>query len=249
MNHLRELLDVCRARQLCSYDESTPRGIVEKETIEAGERSICFDMGDIDDMFELDVIGDLCQMPYENCWFECVINRQKAMSSPVFCGLLVVQSRSAFNGLVFARKDGNWGFCGAVVAESFEVQAFDLSLCTASSAEICGAVVRAAQSFLSALHCKNIQRKEHRPDAKLQKARQKRGKAPLFSNWTLEIKASAERGANLGGTHSSPRVHLRRGHPRQYQPGKWTWVQPCAVGNVAAGVVHKDYAVGNSFLN
>ncbi len=48
---------------------------------------------------------------------------------------------------------------------------------------------------------------------------------------------------NFGGTHASPRLHLRRGHPRQYAPGKYCWVQPCVVGNKAAGMVHKDYAI------
>jgi hypothetical protein len=105
-------------------------------------------------------------------------------------------------------------------------------------------VIDVMAAFLSALNCTNIKRVEHRPDAKLQKARAKRGKQPLFSYWTLELDLSrAESSESLGGTHASPRLHLRRGHPRQYAPGKFTWVQPCAVGNKKAGMVHKDYAV------
>jgi hypothetical protein len=109
--------------------------------------------------------------------------------------------------------------------------------------------VRACQSFLSALHCCNVKQEEHHPDAKLNKARAKRGKAPLFSYWTLQLDGKTERGNDHGGTHASPRVHLRRGHPRQYTPGKWTWVQPHAVGNKAAGMVHKDYAAGPGLVS
>lgn len=102
--------------------------------------------------------------------------------------------------------------------------------------------LRLIAQFLSALHCTNVFRQRHPPSEKLQKARTKRGKAPLFSYWTLQLGQKNERGESLGGTHASPRVHLRRGHPRQYAPGKYTWVQPHAVGHRELGMVHKDYS-------
>lgn len=46
---------------------------------------------------------------------------------------------------------------------------------------------------------------------------------------------------SMGGTHASPRLHLRRGHARQYAEGKYCWVQPHVVGNKKLGMVHKDY--------
>jgi hypothetical protein len=98
--------------------------------------------------------------------------------------------------------------------------------------------------FMSALNCVNVRRLEERPSEQLQKARARRGKLPLFSTWTLELDlenrvASRE---DLGGTHASPRLHLRRGHARQYAPAKWCWVQPAVVGR-SHGIIHKDYAV------
>lgn len=102
------------------------------------------------------------------------------------------------------------------------------------------------QAFLSALHCSNVARREELPNPKLQKARARRGKAPLFSTWTLELSfndSSRSGIASSGGTHASPRLHLRRGHPREYAPEKWTWVQPHVVGNKSMGMVHKDYAL------
>lgn len=97
--------------------------------------------------------------------------------------------------------------------------------------------------FLTALNCCNVRRTEHKPDTALQKARAKRGKQPLFSYWTLDIDldhAQTDR-ESMGGTHASPRLHLRRGHARQYAEGKYCWVQPHVVGNKKLGMVHKDY--------
>lgn len=96
-------------------------------------------------------------------------------------------------------------------------------------------------AFLSLLNCSNVPRIEHGPPAALQKARKRRGKLPIFSYWTLDLSQSYIHGAHLGGFHTSPRIHLRRGHMRQYQVGRWCWVSPHAVGNKALGVVHKDY--------
>ena len=43
-----------------------------------------------------------------------------------------------------------------------------------------------------------------------------------------------------GGTHASPRVHLRRGHIRKIADGRTVWVQACVVGS-KHGMVLKDY--------
>jgi hypothetical protein len=102
--------------------------------------------------------------------------------------------------------------------------------------------------FMICLNCSNIKRLEHKPDHALQKSRAKKGKLPLFSYWTLHLDGRSESGESLGGTHASPRVHIRRGHPREYTPGKFTWVQPAVVGNPRMGMVHKDYAITPKLL-
>ena len=48
----------------------------------------------------------------------------------------------------------------------------------------------------------------------------------------------------LGGTHASPRWHIRRGHWRQLADGRRVFVQACEVGDPARGGVVKDYLVG-----
>lgn len=50
--------------------------------------------------------------------------------------------------------------------------------------------------------------------------------------------------ADPGGSHASPRWHLRRGHWRQLADGRRVFVRQCEVGDPARGGVVKDYAVG-----
>lgn len=161
-------------------------------------------------------------------------------------GMLCHENGGGFNAAVFLRQPGGvWSMEGAVAADSLQAHYMQMHCQAAEDARRgIHTMTYGVKAFLSALHCSNVRRQEHAPDVKLQKARARRGKAPLFSYWTLQLDGKSDRGADHGGTHASPRVHLRRGHPRQYAPGKWTWVQAHAVGNRAAGIVHKDYSAG-----
>lgn len=46
-----------------------------------------------------------------------------------------------------------------------------------------------------------------------------------------------------GGTHASPRWHMRRGHWRKYKTGKRVWIDNMEVGDKSLGVVAHDYVV------
>jgi hypothetical protein len=81
------------------------------------------------------------------------------------------------------------------------------------------------------------------PDAKLNKMRRARGKTPLFTYKTLIIGRKKRKSQLLGGTHASPRSHLRRGYYRTSPKGIRHWVQPCMVKGETEGFVHKDYRV------
>jgi hypothetical protein len=81
------------------------------------------------------------------------------------------------------------------------------------------------------------------PDAAKNKMRRARGKAPLFTYKTLVIGKKKRKSQHLGGTHASPRSHLRRGYYRTSQKGVRHWVQPCMVKGETDGFVHKDYRV------
>lgn len=52
------------------------------------------------------------------------------------------------------------------------------------------------------------------------------------------------RAAPQGGTHASPRWHIRRGHWRQLADGRRVFVRECEVGDSTRGGVVKDYIVG-----
>lgn len=70
----------------------------------------------------------------------------------------------------------------------------------------------------------------------------------VASGWTyrvaeidpFQIKIAA---ARLGGSHASPRWHLRRGHWRRLADGRRVFVRECEVGEIARGGVIKDYHV------
>jgi hypothetical protein len=102
-----------------------------------------------------------------------------------------------------------------------------------------------AKNFFYVLGCSNVTTVDVPAPEPLNKKRAKKGAAPILTYKTLHLVVPTENGprANLGGTHSSPRVHLRRGHVRQIQAGRRVWVQACVVG-AKHGVVHKDYAIG-----
>jgi hypothetical protein len=70
----------------------------------------------------------------------------------------------------------------------------------------------------------------------------------VASGWTyrvaeidpFQIKVAATR---LGGSHASPRWHLRRGHWCQLADGRRVFVRECEVGDPSRGGVVKDYHV------
>lgn len=75
------------------------------------------------------------------------------------------------------------------------------------------------------------------------KMRRARGKVPLFTYKVLTIGKPKRKSQRLGGTHASPRSHLRRGCYRTSRNGVRHWVQPCMVKGDTDGFVHKDYIV------
>lgn len=82
------------------------------------------------------------------------------------------------------------------------------------------------------------------PDAKEARSRKIRGKAPLFTYKTLVVGAPKKRAVERsGGTHASPRSHLRRGYYRTSKKGVRHWVQACMVKGETPGFVHKDYRI------
>lgn len=207
------------------------------------DQAVCFFAGEFGDVIGFKVIHDLVRLPFPVTYIEFAGDYgQGFIVNGYFCigfdeGIFVqIYSRLSgcrwMYGFSFMVKNG--ANCRPIV--------FDPpSHMDKTNME---AVIIPVLAFLSALNCSNIKQVESRPSEKLQASRRKKGKLPLYSTWTLAInipgKSASEN--DIGGTHASPRVHLRRGHPRQYAPGKYTWVQPCVVGNTSSSMVNKDYA-------
>lgn len=86
---------------------------------------------------------------------------------------------------------------------------------------------------------------ERQPIARIPLISATKGKQPFFSYKVLQLREEKSRQvADIsGGTHTSPRMHLRRGHLRRLE-NKTIWVKPAMVNASAQhGIVVKDYSV------
>lgn len=97
--------------------------------------------------------------------------------------------------------------------------------------------------FLTVMQCENVRTVQLPENKAIAKARQRRGKAALSTWYTLDVCLPSSKATTVqaGGSHASPRFHLRRGHVRRLSVTKTTWVRSCAVGNPELGTIVKDY--------
>lgn len=98
--------------------------------------------------------------------------------------------------------------------------------------------------FIAALACSNSATSDQpHGREKLNKKREKQGRPPFYSYKVLTISQGGQGSVeSMGGSHRSPRVHLRRGHIRRL-PNKTVWVNASVVGDKSKGFVDKDYSV------
>lgn len=101
-----------------------------------------------------------------------------------------------------------------------------------------------ALNLFYVLGCSNVEATNNSALTALNKKRARAGKYPVLEYKTLVLKVNgqASNGQPQGGSHASPRVHLRRGHVRHLDSGRRVWVQACVVGSTH-GMVLKDYRV------
>lgn len=235
-NHLRDLVENIEAGRVCflphqnkGWWNQAPEFVLDWHS-----EAMCFDIGSHQSLNGFKVIPEIARLPFKACWVEF-----QSDAGNYTCGAMLVDHDGKPGGHVWVKNHHEWCFSFAFLCGENQTK---FQAVEPGKEDVADEIVCAFRCFLTALNCTNVRRVECTPDAKLQKARAKRGKKPLFSFWTLELAPSTpEAGAPAGGTHVSPRLHLRRGHARQYAQGKYTWVQPCVVGNKALGIIHKDY--------
>lgn len=206
------------------------------------QNAVCFYGGMYKDGDTIKPELSLIKLPFQTTWIE--FDSEKGY----VIGILATEINKTITMAIWERdlaKD--WIFCGFMCGMENKKNFIATGGPFKKDADLLYAYGLMSLQFLNFLNCKNVTRTENKPPERLAKARQKRGKQPFFSYWTLDLdKETKQKAESLGGTHLSPRMHLRRGHPRQYAPEKWCWVQPCVVGKKEDGIVHKDYALKNS---
>jgi hypothetical protein len=107
--------------------------------------------------------------------------------------------------------------------------------------------VSALLELCEALSCSNVHHQVMESiNPAINQRRIRDGKVPMYETRTLWIDVpggSKDSGDWQGGTHRSPRQHLRRGHIRNLQSGKKVWVNAAVVGAKESGFIRKDYAI------
>lgn len=243
MNRLHQIIELMDGGTLLIDPHlHAPLGPIGATIRSALTSAQCFWLGDADLLDRVKAVPEISRAPFPFTWLEAISTAPDGQR--IDYGLLVTSGNLLTSIVCFARATGSdWSM--QWVAPSVDLASGDLTLSTDHPAALdwAGAVVGLIAKAFSAINCINVERINHQPETKLQQSRLKRSRTPLFSYWTLHLSPANGRSAEAGGRHASPRVHLRRGHPRQFAPGKWTWVQAHAVGDRAAGIVHKDYSL------
>lgn len=95
--------------------------------------------------------------------------------------------------------------------------------------------------LIEALSCRNVRAKKIE-QPRLRKAGLSKGRE-FFDYHVLTIDGAHGESQTLGGSHASPRFHLRRGHIRRHPTAGNVWVNACTVGDRSIGSVAKDYRI------
>jgi len=117
-----------------------------------------------------------------------------------------------------------------------------MGVCTPKSLEQDYAMeLKIVFGFLNAMACSNV-KAEKLPTRKPSKTL---GALPFDEYHVLTIDRPAGTGkGHAGGSHRSPREHLRRGHIRRLSTGSKIWVNAAVINAGAGGKIRKQYAMG-----
>lgn len=134
-----------------------------------------------------------------------------------------------------ANKAGSYGPCSHVVARApgYETMTHD-------ELHMHAGVVMATISVLTASNLQGTQ--EQLPRMKRMQTPPQAG--PVGWEYRIiDVPVAHQANQHLGGTHASPRWHVRRGHERRLANGRVIAVRECEVGDRTRGGIVKDYRV------
>lgn len=124
-----------------------------------------------------------------------------------------------------------------------------LNMSSAQKKTMLGGIIKIAAlpvfELIEALSCRNVTTANHQEASPANDKRIKSGKLPIYETKMLVIdtKATETSSGVSGGSHASPRQHLRRGHIRRHPTAGNLWINSCVVGDPSKGVINKSYAV------
>ncbi len=261
MIHLNDVIEQAESGAMMTYagmtskTEGSPLEMIDK-AVALMPNAMCFDIGSESGVHGLQSIPGMFLMPYTTCWFEVVPTTVEDDLAHI--GMLAHLHDTKDVTIYFfkrgkSRQEPWWfiGFASGCVETDFpEGKGIGGNYWPIAGKGLQN-LVMLLWAYLSAMNCVNVSKVETKADEKIQKARLRRGKRPLFSFWTLSIDLDrgSSKNESRGGSHASPRLHLRRGHARQFSPGRWTWVNACAVGSKDAGLIHKEYSTKEKSLS
>lgn len=173
------------------------------------------------------------RLPFDVCWFEfsyasegltlCVLAQTRGATTRAYPVWWDNGTWSVW-GTFYEYDAPGWRFSQEGSPREEEIHVLLCGLCLMSTAAYDATIVPAPQ--------------------KLNAARQKKGKPPLYEHTVVTLKPWATKGrSDHSRAHASPRLHWRRGHVRRLTSGAFTSVGPCLVGLADRGFVSKDYAV------
>lgn len=220
------------------------------------ESAIKFDVGDVDDIPQIEkglendlALSDQIQspkLPYSKVYFEAAVSGKKY-------GAFFEYDDGKVAGQALAPTTINKGHWIVHPVNLFFLEEEDGVLSFSKDRILCPDDVGLDTFWalllmieaIKIINCSNIIIHDNKPKAGVNKKRIIKGKPPLYTYKTLHIDTSEKETTKGpgGGTHASPRVHLRRGHIRKLPSGKTIWVQPCVVGKNTDGIVDKDYSL------
>lgn len=208
------------------------------------------------------------RMPYDTCLYEALVeNVDKEYPVRIFSLIYRQQNRkNVYRVIAFGLEEGkNSTFymsnCYGIFGEGYNemicknIYSGEIEDTNLSSLFVVGcSIAHLALLFLS---CKNITTRTVLAPERLNKKRRKNHRLPICEYKVLEIKPLS--GAHYSAASPSQpsqglmRVHLCRGHFKEYPPdrplfGKYSgrfWWQPIVRGEKKRGILNKDYAIKN----
>ena len=181
------------------------RGFTNKDGIELAETYIAMrDFGIVNPPFDRFVVHAICDVPPHDC----------VISSAYF---------SCKEDCVYFDEL----FEGKTQYESFILECSSSKLFTKSCRNHGGILYNKLIVMLSTRNAV----KEHYNPPKAQRGNTSAARKRGSGGYTIVRPPRADEMPNYvaGGSHASPRPHLRRGHVRHFEDGSTTWVSPCFV--------------------